>query len=192
MKLFKPSPNSLFAVLLRSRWWVSLLVAAAMTLAALALFPRHIAPFAALGSLPVWVVFCMAAWRQARSPSPAQVQQALEIAANQPWKDFADTLARAWQAEGYAVTPWQQEGADLELQRAGRATLALTRRGKAGTHGVEPLRALAQAAGKRNAEAVYVLLQGELSDNARDFAREHRLVVLQGQELGALLHKAPQ
>ena len=74
----------------------------------------------------------------------------------------------------------------------GALPLALTRRGKAGTHGVEPLRALAQAAGKRNAEAVYVLLQGELSDNARDFAREHRLVVLQGQELGALLHKAPQ
>lgn len=190
MKLFKPSPNSLFAVLLRSRWWVSLLVAAAMTLAALALFPRHIAPFAALGSLPVWVVFCMAAWRQARSPSPAQVQQALEIAANQPWKDFADTLARAWQAEGYAVQASSVAAYDLRLEKGGQSALVSARRWKAASHGVEPLRALqaARDADERAQAAIYVALQ-PLSDNARLFARDQGVTVLAGDALAALLRK---
>ncbi|MFT3812058.1 MAG: restriction endonuclease [Acidovorax sp.] len=190
MKLFKPSPNSLFAVLLRSRWWVSLLVAAAMTLAALALFPRHIAPFAALGALPVWVVFCMAAWRQARAPSPAQVQQALEIAAYQPWKDFADALARAWRAEGYAVQASSAAAYDLRLEKGGQSALVSARRWKAASHGVEPLRALqaAREADESAQAAIYVALQ-PLSDNARLFARDQGLQVLTGDALAALLRK---
>ena len=183
--------NSLFAILLRSRWWISMACGLVIVLLCMAVLPTDIRVVGAMGSLPFFAVGAIAAARQWGQPGSARTQALLAQAGQLSSRELQQWLARAWQAEGYAVTPWQQEGADLELQRAGRATLALTRRGKAGTHGVEPLRALAQAAGKRNAEAVYVLLQGELSDNARDFAREHRLVVLQGQELGALLHKAP-
>ena len=36
---FRMAPNSVFAVLLRSPWWVSLAIAAALALAAAALLP---------------------------------------------------------------------------------------------------------------------------------------------------------
>ena len=77
------------------------------------------------------------------------------------------------------------------MQREGKTTLVLTKRSKAGVHGVEPLRALHEAALQANAASAYVLLQGELSENARLFARDNQIAVLQGKGLATLLHKAP-
>src|SRR5258708_9049993 len=91
--------NSLFAILLRSRWWISIALAALVTLVSTALLPKDIAPFAAITALPFFGIGCVAAWRQLRAPSPAKVEQALEIAAQQSWREFADRLDRAWQAE---------------------------------------------------------------------------------------------
>lgn len=189
---FKPAPNSLFAILLRSRWWISFAAAGVIALVAFALLPREVAPFAAIGALPIFVVGCVAAWRQWRAPSPAQVEQALATAAGQPWKAFADTLARAWEAEGYTV---QRPGAaqaayDFRIERNGQRTLVSARRWKAANHGTEPLRELQAALQGESAQAgVYVALQ-PLGDNARLYARDQGLVVLQGEALATLLRKA--
>lgn len=186
---FQPAPNSLFAILLRSRWWVSFAVAGAIALAAFALLPRDLAPFAALGALPIFVVGCVAAWRQWRAPSPAQVEQALAAARSQSWKDFADTLARAWQAEGYTVQRAAQAAYDFRLERSGQRTLVSARRWKAANHGAEPLRELQGALQGESAHAgLYVALQ-PLSDNARLYARDQGLGVLHGEALAALLRK---
>ena len=189
---FQPSPNSLFAILLRSRWWISFAVAGVIGLAAFALLPREIAPFAAIGALPIFVVGCIAAWRQWRALSPAQIEQALAGAASQPWKAFAETLTRAWQAEGYAVqrTDAVQTAYDFRLERNGQRTLVSARRWKAANHGVEPLRELQGALQSESAQrGVYVALH-PLGDNARLYARDQGLVVLQEDALATLLAKA--
>jgi restriction system protein len=108
-----------------------------------------------------------------------------------PSRDLLAWLTRAWQAEGYTVIARKQADADLELTRGDEITLVLTKRSKAAVHGVEPLRALYDAARQAGASSAYVLLQGELSDNARLFARDHNIAVLQNKELVALLAKAP-
>ncbi len=195
MKL-KMAPNSGFAVLLRSPWWVSFAIAGAIAAACTALLPRHLAPFAAAGALPIAVIGCVAAWRQARAPGAARVQAARAAAAALPWRDFAALLARAWSAEGHTVQPLAggAQGADLRVLRGGAVgdvLLVAARRYKAAHHGVEPLRALRAQALACGAQAcAYVVLQGSVSDAARQFARENDIALLEGDALNRLLLKA--
>lgn len=186
------APNSGFAILLRSPWWVSFVIAGAIVLACGALLPADVAPFAAIGALPIVVVGCIAAWRQWRAPGAARVQSALDAAAAMPWRDFADLLEHAWSAEGHAVERLSGTQADLRITRGEQTLLVAARRYKAASHGVEPLRALQAEVQQRGARAgVYVVLQGQVSEQARGFARDQGLALLEGEALAALLLKAP-
>lgn len=193
---FKMAPNSGFAVLLRSPWWVSFLIAGAIVLVCAALLPAHLVPFAAAGALPIAVIGCIAAWRQWRAPSAARVEAARAAAAAMPWRDFAALLTRAWSAEGHSVEPLpaSAQPADLRLLRQGDAAqsvLVAARRYKAASHGVEPLRALHAQVQQRGALAgTYVVLQGSVSDAARAFAAAHGLAILEGAALDTLLLRA--
>ncbi|MBS0392239.1 MAG: restriction endonuclease [Proteobacteria bacterium] len=185
------APNSGFAILLRSPWWVSFAIAAAIVLLCGALLPVHLVPFAAVGALPVAVIGCIAAWRQWRAPSAARVQAALQEAGNMPWRAFADRLERAWRAEGQQVQRTDGRGSDLRIAKDGRVMLVAARRYKAASHGVEPLRELQAEVQREGARAgVYVALAGTVSENARSFARDNGLVLLEGDALATLLLKA--
>ena len=181
--------KSVFAMLLRSPWWVSFVVVGLLVLAAGALLPREYFVVGALSSFPVFVVGCIAAWKQLRAPSPARVAEMLAAVATMPWRDFADTLAAAWTRAGYTVERLPGNGAaDLSLSQDGRTTLVSARRWKAATHGVEPLRELHTAITAWGAQGgIYVATHGQLSDNARIFARDHGIAVLQGDAVAVLL-----
>ncbi|TDS84007.1 restriction system protein [Comamonas sp. JUb58] len=182
--------NSVFAILLRSSWWISVVVGAIIVVLCLALLPKDIRFVGAAGSLPFLVIGAMAAKRQWNQPNAAATEALLAQASAMSSRDLQAWLGRAWQTEGYAVTTLQQGAADLQLARNGQTTLVQTKRSKAGVHGIEPLRALHEAASQAGAASVYVLLQGELSDNARVFARDQKIVLLQNLELATLLKKA--
>ncbi|MBP3980063.1 restriction endonuclease [Acidovorax sp. JG5] len=185
--------KSLFAVLLRSPWWISFVVVALITLASGALLPKEYFVVGALAGFPIFVVGCMAAWRQLRAPNSAKVIEMLGAATTMPWRDFANTLAAAWTHAGYTVERIPGNGAaDFCLTRSGSTTLASARRWKAATHGVEPLRELRAAMNQRGAATgLYVLAQGSLSDNARLYARDHGITLVQDDALAALLLAKP-
>ncbi len=191
---FKMAPNSVFAILLRSSWWISFAVGAVIVVLCLALLPKEIRFVGSAGSLPFFVIGLLAAKRQWSEPSTSQSDAILARATTMPAKDLQQWLQAAWQAEGYTATISKAAAAaaDMELQRNGQTTLVLTKRSKAAVHGVEPLRALQTAAAAQGANAAYVVLQGELSENARLFARDNNITVLQNKELVALLDKAPK
>lgn len=181
-------PNSLFAVLLRSPWWISFALVGLVALAAFAWLPTQYAVVGALGSLPIFAVGCVAAWRQWRAPNPAQVAQTLQAVQAMPWRGFADALAAAWRAGGFEVQRLDAAAADFCLTKNGLTTLASARRWKASSHGVEPLRELRAAMEQRGASTgLYVLAQGSLSDNARLYARDHHITIVQADALAALL-----
>lgn len=191
---FRMAPNSAFAVLLRSPWWISFAIAGVIVAACFALLPRHLAPFAAAGSVPLMVIGAVAAWRQWRAPSRAQVEATLQAAAALPARELSARLERAWQAEGNEVQALAGGGADWRLARAGHddAVLVSSRRCKAAIHGAEPLRALHAEVQRQGARAgVYLVLAGSVSDAAHDFARAHGIALLEGDALAALLRKAP-
>ncbi|WP_370681497.1 restriction endonuclease [Comamonas sp. GB3 AK4-5] len=183
------APNSLFAILLRSRWWISFAVAAVIALLAFALLPLDYKLVGALGATPFFAVGIVAMVRQFNAPSPAKVQALLDVAAQQSWPQFSAQLQAAWQAEGYTVQPIGSPAADFRLERQGKTALVCAKRWKAAHHGVEPLKLLHQARQTQNLQdAVYITLQ-PLQAKASAFADAHQMVVLQGADLAALLVK---
>ncbi|HEX4327624.1 MAG TPA: restriction endonuclease [Burkholderiales bacterium] len=188
---FKLSQDSLFAILLRSPWWVSLFAAFAAFLLARILLPEHLAPYGAISGLPFVVIAVMAAYKQLRVMSPSRVSATLEAAGALSWKDFSATLEQGLQRDGYGVTRLARGAADFTLAKGGRISVLSARRWKAANHGVEALRELQEVRRAQDAsEAIYVA-GGALSETAQRYATDNAIRVLQGTELAQLLRGVP-
>lgn len=184
----KMAERSLFALLLRAPWWISFMIAIVLGLAASAMLPRQ---FAALGSsagFPFLVIGFIAAWKQSRVPSPARIARARQALADMSWRDFSETVEQSWQRKGYEVTRYAGKGADFEIVGPQGKSLISCKRWKAATTGMEPLKELSTAAEQGAARAIYITL-GELTDNARAFAREKHIRLLQDADLTQLMPK---
>ena len=193
---FKMPPNSLFAVLLRSPWWVSLLIAAVLGLVAAALLPEAFRVVGALSGFPFIVIAAMAAQRQWRLPSAARVQQTQAAVSSLGWPAFQALLEDAFRRSGFDVLPaGGGDAVDLVLQRGGRRTLVSARRWKSARLGVEPLRALqaARQADDTQADApkAVCICLGGASENAAAYAREHGITLWQAADLALALRGMP-
>jgi restriction system protein len=191
MKL-KMAPNSMFAILLRSPWWVSFGLAAAMAAVARLLLPQPYEVFALFSAIPFAAVGCAAAWKQLRAPSAGRVGETLEAAGTMSWAEFAEAVEAGFRRDGHAVTRLPGPGADFEVRRTGRLTLVSCRRWKAARAGVEPLRELHAAMEAREAASGLYVTLGEPTDAARAFAASHGIELLRGAELVTLLGRLPR
>ena len=184
---FKMSDKSLFAVLLRAPWWVSFAVAIAVGIAAYNLFPERFANVGAVSGLPFVVIGLIAVWKQWGTPNPARIDEALQTLSNLSARDFASALEAAYIQDGYSVTRVTASGADLSITKAGRTALVNSKRWKAATHGIEPLRELNTSMTALDAnQGIYVAVNA-LSDAAKLFAAKNSIRVLQGTELALLM-----
>ena len=185
----KMSDKSLFAVLLRSPWWVSFAVAIAVGIAAYNLFPERFANVGAVSGLPFVVIGLIAVWKQWGTPNPARIDETLQSLSTLSARDFASALEAAYLQDGYSVSRVTAKGADLSISKGGRTALVNSKRWKAATHGIEPLRELNASMTTLDAnQGIYVAVNA-LSDAAKLFAAKNSIRVLQGTEL-ALLMKA--
>lgn len=182
--MFQPKENSLFAVLMRSPWWASVLVAGAVAGLLQFLMP---AMYAVAAALPFIVIAVMAAWKQARAPSGKHIAGTLERLRAAPWSDFAGRVAAAYARQGYEVKRLEGAPADFELLRGFRTTLVACRRWKAGRTGIEPLRELDAARKAREAGECVYFASGEITAQARDFAAQRNIRLLEGAEVAKLL-----
>ncbi|MDZ7591773.1 MAG: restriction endonuclease [Rubrivivax sp.] len=189
MKL-KMAENSLFAVLLRSPWWISIAIAAVLALLAAALLPAEFRVVGAVSALPFVVIGAMAARRQWRLPSAAQVSQTLQEVGEMAWPEFSRRLEEAFQRQGYTVQRSHSGAVDFELQRQGRRTLVCAKRWKTARIGLEPLRALQAARAAADASDALFIGLGELTDTARPYAAEQGITVWQSTALAQALHAA--
>jgi restriction system protein len=186
MKL-QMAKDSLFAILLRSPWWISFGIAAGIAVVARLVLPEKYAIAGALGGIPFIVVGAIAGWRQLRAPSAARVTSTLEAAGTMSWREFASALEDAFRRDGNVVTRLPGPQADYEIVKAGRASLVSCKRWKAASTGVEPLRELHAATEAREAhEGIYVAVGG-FTENARRFAAENRIRIVQGTQLAQML-----
>ncbi len=185
MKLKMPE-NSLFAILLRKPWWLSILIGTVLSLLMGMVFPREYFVYGASGGIPFFIIGLIAAVRQWRAPGAALVAQTRETVAALPWRDFADALEAAWRRDGYVVKR-VAGGADFEIVKDGRKAVVSAKRWKAANAGAEPLRELVAAAESCGAhERIYVTV-GQLSDNAVRFAGENAIRVMRDDGLAGLL-----
>jgi restriction system protein len=193
---FQMAPNSLFAILLRSPWWVSMLIGVVIGLFAVALLPSDWRVAGALSGFPFLAIGAAAAWQQAKLPSAARIAQTQQAVAAMGWPAFAALLEQAFRRDGYTVTtpPRNATAVDFVLERKGRRMWVSARRWKSARTGVETLRALqaARDAGDDDMpnDALCIGL-GELTDSARPFAAEHRIAIWQAGELAQALQGLP-
>ena len=94
------SDRSLFAVLMRSPWWMSVGIAVVVTVLAFALLPVQLRLGGALMALPFFVIGTVAAARQWRLPRAGQIERVQQVAGAMAWPEFAELLEAAFQREG--------------------------------------------------------------------------------------------
>ena len=176
--------NSLFAVLLRSGWWWSALIAVGIVVLLRIWLPLEFAVFAAA---PFAVIAAYVAWQALRAPSEGRIARTMERLQAMSWEDFSAAVEAAYRREGYAVSRLGDARADFELVQGARHTLVACKRWKATQTGIEPLRELHAARQKREAHAGVYIATGKVSDEALAYAKDKYVTVLQGAELVKLL-----
>ena len=184
---FKMAEKSLFAILLRSPWWISFAIALAIALVARALMPPKFFVFGALGGFPFLIIGTIAAWRQFSAPSTKHVAGTLAQIAAMSWRDFSIALEQALSHEGFAVARIEHAAADFELVKGGRTLLLSAKRWKAARLGLEVFQSLEALRSARDASSCICVSTGAVTDNARRFAASHQIRVIEGMELAQLL-----
>ena len=184
---FRMAENSLFAVLLRSRWWISLLIAIGFVGVVQALLPTEYRLVGSMGAFPFFVIAGIAFWKQLGAPSEGEVQSLLDAASRMGWPEFEQKLRAGFARQGWQVLAGQG-GADMVLERGGQGPrLVSARRWKAARHGEDAVQALDRAMQAQEvSHGVYVALR-DLSPQAARLAKARHIEVLQGDALARLL-----
>jgi restriction system protein len=179
------SEKSLFAVLLRSPWWISFVLVGVIALLAGALLPKAYAGVGMLGGFPFFVIGCMAMWRQRHLPSAAEVDKGLQTLASMGWRDFSALLDRAFTRQGYTVKHLSG-AADLQLEKKGVMTVVSAKRWKAAALGIEPLRELVAFRDALEARNSVCITLGQVSAKAREYAEQNRITLISDADLVVL------
>ena len=187
---WKMAEHSLFAILLRSPWWISAAIAGGCVALTLTMFPADWRWYGAFLGAPFAVVAAIALWRQVRAPSARRVATTLEAVRAMSWSEFASALESGFRRDGYDVSRLAGAAADFEIAKEGRRAVVAGKRWKVARTGVEALRDLEGAKDAREAhESIYVIA-GDLTDNARAFAAQKRIRLIAGPELARLVPDA--
>ena len=183
------SEKSLFAILLRSPWWWSFLIAAVLMLLARVFLPEAFRAVGMLSALPFAVLGIIAAWRQRDKPSPERVALALTDLANMSWKQFLPIMEQAFVQQGFSVMPLNSSAADLQLEKSGKVTLVSCKRWKAATLGVEVLRDLKALQVSQDAAYAACVSLSLPTGVALKFAKANEVQLICQEELASLCLK---
>jgi len=183
------SDKSLFAILLRSSWWYSFLIAAVLLLLARVFLPEAFRAVGMLSSIPFAILGVIAAWRQRDKPSPERVSMALDQLAQMPWKQFLPIMEQAFVQQGFTVSQLNSNAADLQLEKLGRVTLVSCKRWKAATLGVEVLRDLKAMQVSQEASYSACISLSLPTGVALKFAKENAIQLICQDELASLCLK---
>jgi len=184
---WKMNDNSLFAILLRSSWWISFAIAGTVTAIAIALLPEAYRIFGAVTGFPFLVIGCIAAWKQFQAPSTARIDNTLAAVRAMSWVEFSRAIEAAYRQQGYGVRAVSGAAANFEITKEGRTALVNCKRWKAAHTGVEALHDLHAMKEARNAHECIYVAAGEITDNATAFAVKHGIKLVGGPELARLL-----
>jgi restriction system protein len=176
--------ETLFSILSRSPWWMSVLIAAGLFAVTRLFLPGFAAFFAAL---PFLGIAGYAGWRQLRTPGPTNVAEMLGRLRAMPWQDFSAVIAEAFRRDGYVVTETDAGPADFELRKNRRVAVVSCKRWKVAQTGVGPLRDLVAAMRAHEAQDCIYVTAGEFSAQAREFALEKSIRLLNGGALAQLV-----
>jgi restriction system protein len=175
--------DTLFNILRRQPWWVSLLVAFVLFWIAHAIFPP-VAPFIAVPFVLLAVYIGIIQWRRG---APVDVGPRLAELRAMSWETFSEAVAEAYRRKGYAVSPSAGAGYDFKLVKGGEVILVQCRRWKVNQVGAGPVRELAIAVDRHEARRGICLAAGEFSAPARAVSASEPVLLVSGSELVELI-----
>ena len=174
---FKMAENSLFAILMRNPWWISLLIVVVFSLLCVAILPKNLVLFGIMGTFPFFVTGIVAFKRQWGKPSAAVVEAELTRLYTLSWRDFSAELEAKFVKQGFEVTRLNAGAADFKLEKNGHVTLVSAKRYKAATHGIEALQALVAQQEAQGADKVMYVCLSPVTAQAAKFAKEKGVVL---------------
>ena len=184
---FKLPRNSLFAILLRSPWWISFAIAGALSLIAMALLPVAYRAVGALSSLPFVVIGIMALRRQWDLPGAQEIERARQVLTELNWQQFEPLAQAALTEPGCVVRKHPGGTAEFVIHDSKGCRLVSARRWKSARLGVESLRELTQAFDDVGASAGVVMFLGEITEPAAKFAASNRIEIWGAADLARRL-----
>ena len=174
---FKMAENSLFAILMRNPWWISMLIVIIFCLLCLAILPKDLRIFGMMGTFPFFITGIVAFKRQWGKPKPAAVEAELTRLSALNWRDFSAELEAKLVKQGFEVTRLNSGVADFKLEKGGHVTLVTAKRYKAATHGVEALQALVTQQEAQGADKAMNVCLSAVTAQAAKFAKEKGVVL---------------
>jgi restriction system protein len=184
--MFKMAENSLFSILLRSPWWISMAIAATFVILSKAFLPDALWGYGAFGGSAFIVIGFLALKKQWHLPSASKVEAITEKLADMPWRTFADEIEKAFVRDGYTVKKIDG-AADFAITKAGRTGIVSAKRWKAAQHSQENVEALYLAKEGHGAVDCTLITLAPLGDKAKRYANQHRVQLMQGAGLAQLL-----
>jgi restriction system protein len=179
--------ESLFDVLKRKPWWLSLAIAIGIALSLQLVLPVTFAIFA---GLPFVVIAIYVAWRQRGTPGEAKTVRIIEEIRALGREEFQAIVEEAFRLDGYTVAPHEGASADLDIRKSGRTHVVNLRRWKTAQNGIGHFRELHDAVRALGASGGVFIATGEVSDTARQFAAEHAIEIGEASALAKLLAKS--
>ncbi len=174
---FKMAENSLFAILMRNPWWISLLIVIVFCLLCMAILPKDLRIFGMMGTFPFFITGIVSFKRQWGKPKAAELEAELTRLSALSWRDFSAELEAKFVKQGFEVERLKEGAADFRLTKQGHTTLVAAKRYKAATHGIEALQALVSQQEALGADgAMYVCLSA-VTEQAGKFAKEKGVVL---------------
>ena len=180
---FRMSENSLFAVLLRSSWWYSVLIGLFLIAVSLLIAGGKYVFFGIFTALPFFGIAGYTAYRQLQQPGKKRVIEVATQARKMSSKEIAAKISENYEQHRFDAEPFKGTAADVELTRGARKLLLCSKRFKAATTGIEPLKQLVAAGEKAEATGYLYVTLGDISANAQDYARKNDIEVIRADKL---------
>ncbi|MDB5811610.1 MAG: hypothetical protein JWN94_3732 [Betaproteobacteria bacterium] len=176
--------DSLFDVLSRQPWWLSVGVGVALFASARLFLPELMAGAVAL---PFIGIACYAGWRQLQAPSATNVTEMLGRIRGMPWENFSALLVEAFRRDGYTVSEIYQGAVDLKLDKSGRISIVSCKRWKVAQTGIGPLKDLRDVKDSNDASECIYVAAGDFTANALTFAKDKSIRLLNDAALAKLI-----
>ena len=183
---FKMAKGSLFAVLLRSTWWYSVLIGLFILLVSLAVTDAQYVILSISGSMPFFLIGGYAGFKQLQQPSQKRVLEISEQAKKMSAVIISEKIAANYIKSGYQSSAFKGNDADLEFVRGHQKLLLCSKRFKAANTGIEPLKRLAAAGEATEAAGYLYLTLGDVSASAQKYAQENNIEIIQSNRFAML------
>jgi restriction system protein len=183
---FKMAKGSLFAVLLRSPWWYSVLIGLLIILISVAVTDVKYLILSITVTMPFFLIGGYAGFKQSQQPSQNRVLEVYQQAKQMSAVNISEKIAANYIKSGYQSNVFKGNDADLEFVRGHQNLLLCSKRFKAANTGIEPLKRLVAAGEAIEARGYLYLTLGEVSAPAQKYAQENNIEIIESNRLAML------